>query len=217
MAATRLLTVAALVAVAAAYPALGQDAVDEQLLACSDIADTAERAACFDEVVNNMRQAGEAPAPAAEAPATEAAPPETDAVSAGSVAPAAVTAGEEAADDLVPGRVVENRREYVSLRRFLTDVMFEPFDVVILYDRGRGIWVPKGGEHFHRFLQAFDMPHERINVNGGAIALGHPLGATGAMIINTALDELERSGGGTALCTLCVGNGMGAATILERV
>ena len=68
-----------------------------------------------------------------------------------------------------------------------------------------------------RFMQAFDVGHDRLNVNGGAIALGHPLGATGAMIIGTALDELERTGGGTALCTLCVGSGMGAATILERV
>jgi len=68
-----------------------------------------------------------------------------------------------------------------------------------------------------RFLQAFDVPHEKVNVNGGAIALGHPLGATGAMIIGTALDELERSGKETALCTLCVASGMGAATIIERV
>ncbi len=68
-----------------------------------------------------------------------------------------------------------------------------------------------------RFMQAFDVDHDKINVNGGAIAMGHPLGATGAMIIGTALDELERSGKGTALCTLCVASGMGAATILERV
>ncbi|MFS4437292.1 acetyl-CoA C-acetyltransferase [Paracoccaceae bacterium GXU_MW_L88] len=68
-----------------------------------------------------------------------------------------------------------------------------------------------------RFMQAFDVPHDKVNVNGGAIAMGHPLGATGAMIINTALDELERSGKGTALCTLCVASGMGAATIIERV
>ena len=68
-----------------------------------------------------------------------------------------------------------------------------------------------------RFMQAFDVDHDRVNVNGGAIALGHPLGATGAMILGTALDELERSGKGTALATLCVASGMGAATILERV
>lgn len=59
-------------------------------------------------------------------------------------------------DDLVPGREIDGQREYVSLRSFLTDVMFEPFDVVIHYDRGRGVRVRKGGDHFHRFLQAFD-------------------------------------------------------------
>jgi len=68
-----------------------------------------------------------------------------------------------------------------------------------------------------RFMQAFDVDHDKVNVNGGAIAMGHPLGATGAMIIGTALDELERTGKGTALCTLCVASGMGAATIIERV
>jgi acetyl-CoA C-acetyltransferase len=58
---------------------------------------------------------------------------------------------------------------------------------------------------------------EKVNVNGGAIALGHPLGATGAMLLGTALDELERRDLGTALITLCVGGGMGIATIIERV
>ncbi len=68
-----------------------------------------------------------------------------------------------------------------------------------------------------RFAQAFDLDMSRINVNGGAIALGHPLGATGAMILGMALDELERSGKSTALVTLCIGGGMGTATIIERV
>ena len=68
-----------------------------------------------------------------------------------------------------------------------------------------------------RFLQAFDADPGRVNVNGGAIAMGHPLGATGAMILGTALDEMERTGAGTALVTLCVASGMGAATVLERV
>lgn len=68
-----------------------------------------------------------------------------------------------------------------------------------------------------RFMEALDIDHDRINVNGGAIAMGHPLGATGAMILGTALDELERRGAGTALIALCVGAGMGTATILERV
>lgn len=68
-----------------------------------------------------------------------------------------------------------------------------------------------------RFMDALGVDHDRINVNGGAIAMGHPLGATGAMILGTALDELERQGLGTALVTLCVGAGMGTATVLERV
>ena len=68
-----------------------------------------------------------------------------------------------------------------------------------------------------RFLQAFDADPARVNTNGGAIAMGHPLGATGAMLLGTALDELERTGTGTALVTLCVASGMGAATVLERV
>ena len=67
------------------------------------------------------------------------------------------------------------------------------------------------------FMDTLNVPHERINVNGGAIALGHPLGATGAMILGTVLDELERTGKGTALVNLCVGAGMGTATIIERV
>ena len=67
------------------------------------------------------------------------------------------------------------------------------------------------------FMEHFDADHARVNPNGGAIAMGHPLGATGAMILGTALDELERSGKGTALATLCVASGMGAATIIERV
>ena len=67
------------------------------------------------------------------------------------------------------------------------------------------------------FMQKLDVPHERINVNGGAIAMGHPLGATGAMILGTVLDELERRDLSTALVNLCVGAGMGTATIIERV
>ena len=68
-----------------------------------------------------------------------------------------------------------------------------------------------------RFMQKLGIPHEKTNVNGGAIAMGHPLGATGAMILGTVLDELERRGLSTALVTLCVGAGMGTATIIERV
>ena len=68
-----------------------------------------------------------------------------------------------------------------------------------------------------RYLQAFDLDSAKVNVNGGAIALGHPLGATGAMILGTVLDELERRDAATALVTLCIGAGMGTATIIERV
>ena len=68
-----------------------------------------------------------------------------------------------------------------------------------------------------RFQQAFDVDPARVNVNGGAIAMGHPLGATGAIIIGTLLDELERTGRGIGLATLCIASGMGVATIIERV
>ena len=68
-----------------------------------------------------------------------------------------------------------------------------------------------------RFMRHFALPHERVNVNGGAIAMGHPLGATGAMILGIVLDELERRDLSTALVTLCVGAGMGTATLIERL
>ena len=67
------------------------------------------------------------------------------------------------------------------------------------------------------FMEHFGVEHEKLNVNGGAIAMGHPLGATGAMLVGTALDELERTGKSTALTTLCVASGMGASTIIEKV
>ena len=68
-----------------------------------------------------------------------------------------------------------------------------------------------------RYMQAFDIAHDEINVCGGAIAMGHPMGATGAMILGTALDEIERTNKANALVTLCIGAGMGTATIIERV
>jgi acetyl-CoA C-acetyltransferase len=68
-----------------------------------------------------------------------------------------------------------------------------------------------------RYCQAFDLDAGKVNVNGGAIAMGHPLGATGAMILGTVIDELERRDLSTALVTLCIGAGMGTATIIERV
>lgn len=68
-----------------------------------------------------------------------------------------------------------------------------------------------------RFMDVLKVPHDKMNVNGGAIAMGHPLGATGAMILGTLLDEMERRGLSTGLATLCVGAGMGTATIIERL
>ncbi|MGH3425251.1 MAG: acetyl-CoA C-acyltransferase, partial [Nocardioidaceae bacterium] len=68
-----------------------------------------------------------------------------------------------------------------------------------------------------KFQRDLDVPPDRVNINGGAIALGHPLGATGCMILGTLLDELERQDLTRGLATLCVGGGMGVATIIERV
>ncbi|BDB58531.1 acetyl-CoA C-acetyltransferase [Rhodococcus sp. RDE2] len=68
-----------------------------------------------------------------------------------------------------------------------------------------------------KFQKDLNIPDEKLNVNGGAIAMGHPLGATGAMITGTMIDELERRGAKRALVTLCIGGGMGVATIIERV
>src|SRR4029079_4987687 len=68
-----------------------------------------------------------------------------------------------------------------------------------------------------RFMRDLDLPHEKVNVNGGAIAMGHPPGATGAMILGTLLDELEPRELRYGLATLCVGGGMGIATVVERI
>ncbi|MFN8310682.1 MAG: acetyl-CoA C-acetyltransferase [Chitinophagales bacterium] len=68
-----------------------------------------------------------------------------------------------------------------------------------------------------KFQRMMDIPDDKLNVNGGAIAMGHPLGATGAMLLGTVLDELERTNKSTGLITLCVGGGMGVATIIERI
>lgn len=68
-----------------------------------------------------------------------------------------------------------------------------------------------------KWMKDFDLDIEQVNVNGGAIAMGHPIGATGAMITGTVMDELERTGGRYGLITLCIGGGMGIATIIERV
>ena len=99
-----------------------------------------------------------------------------------------------------------------------------PVTEKILYDAGMNIGdidLFEVNEAFAavvlRFQQAFDVDPARVNVNGGAIAMGHPLGATGAIIIGTLLDELERTGRGIGLATLCIASGMGVATIIERV
>jgi acetyl-CoA C-acetyltransferase len=68
-----------------------------------------------------------------------------------------------------------------------------------------------------RAVRALDIDMDKVNVNGGAIAMGHPLGATGSIILGTVIDELERQDKNTALISLCVGGGMGIATIIERV
>ena len=68
-----------------------------------------------------------------------------------------------------------------------------------------------------RFMKEMQVPHDKVNVNGGAIAMGHPLGATGAMILGTLIDELHRRKLRYGLATLCVGGGMGIATIVERL
>ena len=66
-------------------------------------------------------------------------------------------------------------------------------------------------------MRDLDLPHDKVNVNGGACALGHPIGATGGMLIGTAVDQLEREDKETALVAMCTGGGMGTATILERI
>jgi acetyl-CoA C-acetyltransferase len=67
------------------------------------------------------------------------------------------------------------------------------------------------------FMKDLEVPHDKVNVNGGAIALGHPLGATGAMLMGTLLDALEDQNKSTGVVTLCIGGGMGIATVIERV
>lgn len=67
------------------------------------------------------------------------------------------------------------------------------------------------------FMDQLNVPHDKLNVNGGAIAMGHPLGATGCMLLGTLLDELERRNLQTGLVSLCIGGGMGITTIIERV
>ena len=88
-------------------------------------------------------------------------------------------------------------------------------------DWGDGIWIALqetlGVAVVLRFVREMGLDMEKVNVNGGAIAMGHPLGATGGMIIGTLIDELERTDGRYGLATLCVGGGMGIATVIERI
>jgi acetyl-CoA C-acetyltransferase len=96
-------------------------------------------------------------------------------------------------------------------RRALDLVRMEPSDIDLWEINEAFAVVPL------QTIRKLDIDPGRVNVNGGAIALGHPLGATGAMLLSTALDELERSNKSTALITLCIGGGMGVATVIERV
>ncbi len=104
---------------------------------------------------------------------------------------------------MLTGPVSASRKALAKAKMKMSDVdlieINEAFAAVVLY-----------------FMQECGADHSKVNVNGGAIAMGHPLGATGAMILGTALDELERKNLATALITLCIGGGMGVATIIER-
>ncbi len=98
----------------------------------------------------------------------------------------------------------------------------EPQGFMLLSDLGHqtmldGINADNAQANHTRYMQALDIPHDKMNVNGGAIAMGHPLGATGAMILGTLVDELHRRQLRYGLATLCVGGGMGIATIVERI
>lgn len=105
---------------------------------------------------------------------------------------------------MLDGPSLAARRVLVQAGMAVSDIdiweLNEAFSSVVLY-----------------FMEEMSIPHDRINVNGGAIAMGHPLGATGAMILGTALDELERSNRSTALVSLCVAAGMSTAMVIERV
>jgi len=100
--------------------------------------------------------------------------------------------------------------EYVT-RKLLGKLGMEPGDID-LYELNEAF-----AAVVLRYMQALNIDHSKMNVNGGGISMGHPLGATGAMITGIALDELERSNKSTALITLCIGGGMGTATVIERV
>ena len=115
---------------------------------------------------------------------------------------------------------------YASMGSEPTIMLSAPADVTLKALRNAGMTVAdidlfELNEAFAsvvlRYMRVLDIPHDKVNVCGGAIAMGHPLGATGAMIVGTVLDELERTGKSTGLITLCAANGLGTATIIERV
>ncbi len=117
-------------------------------------------------------------------------------------------------------------RAYASMGSEPTIMLTAPADVSLKALRNAGMSVDdidlfELNEAFAsvvlRYMRVLDIPHEKVNACGGAIAMGHPLGATGAMIVGTVLDELERTGQTTGLITLCAANGLGTATIIERV
>ncbi|WP_439486033.1 acetyl-CoA C-acetyltransferase [Blastomonas fulva] len=117
-------------------------------------------------------------------------------------------------------------RSYASMGSEPTIMLTAPADVTLKALKNAGMSVAdidlfELNEAFAsvvlRYMRVLDIPHDKVNVCGGAIAMGHPLGATGAMITGTVLDELERTGKQTGLITLCAANGLGTATIIERV
>ncbi len=117
-------------------------------------------------------------------------------------------------------------RTYASMGSEPTIMLTAPADVTLKALKNAGMSVAdidlfELNEAFAsvvlRYMRVLDIPHDKVNVCGGAIAMGHPLGATGAMITGTVLDELERTGKQTGLITLCAANGLGTATIIERV
>jgi len=139
---------------------------------------------------------------------------------------AAVLVGSEEGGRKIGTKPRARIRAFASIGSDLALMLTGPVDVTELVLRKAGmtqddIDLFEINEAFsavvHRYMQALDLDPARVNVNGGAIAMGHPLGATGAMVLGTALDELERTGRQTALVTLCVAAGMGTATIIERV
>jgi len=139
---------------------------------------------------------------------------------------AAVLVGSKAGGEAAGLKPRARIRAFASVGSDLALMLTGPIDVTELVLRKAGMTTKdidlfEINEAFSavvlRYIQGMDLDPDQVNVNGGAIAMGHPLGATGAMVLGTVLDELERTGKQTALVTLCVAAGMGTATIIERV